>query len=433
MKKSISVLLLIMVLVMAMLSGCKKGGETNTSDETEAQTTAPTTTATQTSEVSGPLSILCWYTQEQYQPILDAFSAKYPNVEIDFQNVPTENSQYKQKLDLLASAGEMPDIFYQGPPIIEYAKMGVFSDVSNLEAVQRLPQNVRDAFTYDGKVCVYSPDAWIGGVYYNKDIYAKYGLNEPENWDEFVNNCQVLLDAGIKPLAVAANTTDYVYWLHDTEFLTNDSTFDQKINTGETTFEQGYLDAIKTFVSDLYDKGFITQDMVGMTDDQRMTEFSMGEAAMTISGPWAVKGIREKNPDINLGIFPFAGKNGDKYCVGALNVGLSISAKSKHKEAAEAFINFLGSDEGLKLYQQLTGNFLAVEGVDYTIDPVLESLRQYAVSGQFALPVVDWVYGSALVPMFEQGMQEVVLGVKTPEELVKELDQKQQELIASEQ
>lgn len=429
MRKSITILLIIM-LAVAVLSGCKKAMETNGTGLTNEPITE---VHAQTSDISGPLSILCWYTQDQYQPILDAFSAKYPNVEIDFQNVPTENSQYQQKLDLLATAGEMPDIFYQGPPITEYAKNGEFADISNLEAVQRLPENVKDAFSYDGKVCVYSPDAWIGGVFYNKTIYAEYGLKEPANWEEFLNNCQVLSDAGVKPIAAASGLADWMYWLHDTEILTKDPTFDFKINTGETTFEEGYLDAVKTFVTDLYDRGFITQDMVGMSDDQRVSEFSSGDAAMTITGPWAVSTIREKNPDMDMGIFPFAGKNGEQICVGALNVGLAINADSKHKDAAEAFINFLGSDEGLKLYQKFTGNFLVVKGIDYTIDPVLEPLKKFSESGQFAFPVVDWDYTTTLAPMIDKGMQEVVLGVKTPEELVKEVDQKQQELISNEQ
>lgn len=433
MKKSISILLVMTMLAVTVLSGCKKETEANNAKSKAIPASATSTQdSSKTSDVSGPLSILSWYTQAQYQPILDAFSAKYPNVKIDFQNVPTENSQYQQKLDLLASAGEMPDIFYQGTPITQYAKNGQFSDLSDLEAVQKLPENVKKTFSYDGKVCVYTPDAWIGGVFYNKTIYAKYGLKEPTTWKEFLNNCQVLLDAGIKPIA-ASGLGDWMYWLHDTEVLSKDPSFDFKINTGETTFEKGYLDALKTFVSDLYDKGYITQDMVGMTDDQRMSEFSSGEAAMTISGPWAVNTIREKNPDINMGIFPFVGKNGEKVCVGALNVGFAISEKSKHKEAAKAFINFIGSDEGLKLYQELTGDFLVVKGVDYTIDPVLENLKTYSEKGQFAFPVVDWDYTTTLAPMIDKGLQEIVLGAKSPEELVKELDAQQQELIQSEQ
>jgi ABC-type glycerol-3-phosphate transport system substrate-binding protein len=58
---------------------------------------------------------LNWYTQEDYQPLLDVFFAKYPDVEIDFQNVPPTNNQYGQHLQLLASSGELPDLFYVGP------------------------------------------------------------------------------------------------------------------------------------------------------------------------------------------------------------------------------------------------------------------------------------------------------------------------------
>lgn len=63
------------------------------------------------SDVSGNLSILSWYAEDKMQTILDGFKSVYPNVTLDFQHVSSENSQYAQKLTLLANAGELPDLF----------------------------------------------------------------------------------------------------------------------------------------------------------------------------------------------------------------------------------------------------------------------------------------------------------------------------------
>lgn len=47
---------------------------------------------------SGNLSILCWSNESDFAPVLDGFKAKYPDIKVDFQHVPSEGNQYQQKL-----------------------------------------------------------------------------------------------------------------------------------------------------------------------------------------------------------------------------------------------------------------------------------------------------------------------------------------------
>jgi raffinose/stachyose/melibiose transport system substrate-binding protein len=381
-------------------------------------------------QASGKMSFLSWYTQEQFQPLLDGFAAKYPDVQIDYQNVPAANNQYNQRLQLLASSGELPDLFYVQPPTSLMAKNGYLADLSNLDVVKTLPAGYKQYYTYDDKVYAYAPDAWVGGVFYNKALFKDNKLEEPKTWADFLAAAKVFNDKGIKPISMGGDElADLIYWLHNTEVLSQDPSFDTKINTGETTFTKGYLDALNTWKKEMIDTGYISQDIVGLTDDQRMTEFATGEAAMTISGPWAVAGIMEKNPKIDLGIFPFVGTTADRaYTVGAVNVGLAVSSKAQNSAAAEAFINFLGSTDGLTLYQAITGNFIGVKDVTYKLNPVMEPMRAFAESGKFAFPPVFWTYTGTLSDMILKGTQEIVLGTLTPEDLVKQLDDKQAEL-----
>ena len=388
--------------------------------------------AAQDEAVSGTLSFLSWYTQEDYQPLLDAFQAQYPDVQIDFQNVPPANNQYVQRLQLLASSGELPDLFYSGPPITLMAENGYLADLTDLEVVQALPEGYKQYYTYGDSVYAYAPDAWVGGVFYNIALFRDNDIAVPTTWDEFIAACAAFSEMGIKPITMSADSIpDLIYWLHNTEVLSHDPNFDVRINTGEATFAEGYLDALNTWKAELVDTGYISQDTVGLTDDQRFTEFATGEAAMTISGPWAVNGILEKNPDLELGLFPFVGSTPDRaYTVGAVNVGLAISATAQNPAAAEAFINFVGSPEGLAIYQQITGNFIGAE-IEYEINPVMEPIRPLAENGQFAFPPVFWTYSNTLAPSLIRGTQEIILGTVTPEELVQQLDEQQVELVAS--
>lgn len=106
MKKQLAAMTAGILAAGMLLSGC--GG----SSESQTAPAAGDAGASESGEVSGTLTFLSWYNQSDYQPILDAFNEKYPNVEIDFQNVSTENNQYSQRLTLLANSGELPDVFY---------------------------------------------------------------------------------------------------------------------------------------------------------------------------------------------------------------------------------------------------------------------------------------------------------------------------------
>lgn len=397
--------------------------DTETGEEAGEESTAAK------GDVSGTLSILSWYAEDKMQPILDGFTAQYPDVTLDFQHVSSENSQYAQKLTLLANAGELPDLFYLQPPITLMASNGYLAEISGIDAVKALPETYQSSYSYEGGVHAYCPDAWIGGVFYNKTMFEDHNLEVPKTYDDFLNICKTLSDAGIKPLAADANSViDYVYWLHNTEVLSEDIGFNSKIDTGEKTFEEGYLEALTIFKEDLVDTGYIGQDVVGTTDDQRMTEFAMGDAAMTISGPWAVSGFKEKNPDLDFSIFPYVGTEGQVLTVGALNVAIAMNAQPQNQAAAEAFLNYLGSEEGMSAYQSMTGNFLGVDTVSYEIDPVLDPIRECAANGQFAYPDVTWEFQATLSDMIKKGVQEIILGTTTPQELVKALDEKETEL-----
>lgn len=386
---------------------------------------------TKAQDVSGTLSFLSWYTQDWYQPLLDAFLERYPDVEIDYQNVPPAGGQYGQRLQLLASSGELPDLFYVQPPTTLLAQNGHLADLSHLDVVQALPEGFTALYTHDGSTYAYAPDAWIGGVFYNKALFAENDIVVPETHADLLAAAAVFHEMGIKPISFSAdNLVDMVFYGHNTEVLSQDPGFNSRIDTGEATFTEGYLDAFNTWKTEWVDTGYVSQDMAAITDPQRFDEFAVGEAAMTISGPWAIGGMLETNPELDLGIFSYVGTTADReYTIGAVNVGLAISSQAQNPAAAEAFLNFLGSEEGLGIYQSITGNFLGVEGIDYDVHPVMEPMRAVGASGNFAFPPVFWTNLGTLFPMFVKGAQEILLGVLTPEELVAELDAKQAELM----
>ena len=379
------------------------------------------------------LTILSWIDQKSFAPVLEKFQEKYPNIEIDFQNVPNEGSQYQQKLNLLAISDELPDVYWIKGPVTTFAKYGYMKDITDMDIVKALPDTYTADYSYDGKVYAYAPDTWVGGMFYNKDIYKKFGFEPPKDWNEFLEQAKVFMKNGIKPMAMfGTEFADMIFWIHNTEDIAKDPTLDDKINSGEMKFSEVYGDAIRKWYTDCVQTGIIQQDMIGITDDQRFEEFATGKAAATLSGAWAIDDMKKYNPDLNIGIVPFVGTKGNTYAMGAVNVGIAINSKAKHSDNAELFLKFMGSEEGLKVYQQVTGNFLGVEGIEYDIDPIMEPMKEYAENGNFQIGTSKWTYSDALDAMIQRGTQEIVMGTKSVDEVLQTFDEKMEDLLANE-
>ena len=55
------------------------------------------------------------------------------------------------------------------------------------------------------------PTSGMGiGIYYNKDIYKELGLEIPETWDKFIENCKKINDSGKNPVAMMLMKPDVV-------------------------------------------------------------------------------------------------------------------------------------------------------------------------------------------------------------------------------
>ena len=376
---------------------------------------------------------MSWYNEKDFKPVLDGFKEKYPDIKIDFQNVPNEGNQYQQKLNLLANSEELPDVYWIKGPVTTFAKNGYMKDISEMEQVKSLPETYKKDYTYDNKVYAYAPDAWVGGVFYNKDLYEKYGFSEPKDWNEFLTQSEAFMKDGIKPVAMFGSALpDLIYWLHNTENLSKEADLDDQINSGDKTFTEVYKDVMDKWYEDCVKTGIVSKDMVSISDEQRIDEFATGKAATTLTGAWAIKGMKEKNADLNVGIMPFVGTEGNKYAMGATNVGIAINSKAKHESNAEKFLEYMGSEEGLKAYQGVTGNFLGVEGIDYEVDPIMEPMKEYAENGNFAISTSKWTYADTLDSIMQKGTQEIVLGSKSVDDVLDELDTKMTDMLENE-
>ena len=415
----------------AVLSGC--GGQGNNGSTTSADSAAAESTTEGKAKASGEkvtISLLSWNTDEILGEFIAGFEQENPNIKIDLQYVPPVQ-QYVDKFSVLAASGQMTDMFYiAAENKQEVISKGVAEDISDMEIFSRIDPATSATYGKDGKIYGYSPDAWIGGIFYNKDLFEQAGIEkEPETWQDFVDCAAKLKAIGVEPyLDDADNVHNLAQDLYQCSVISQEPDADVQINEGKATFQEKYTEPLKLWYNDMIASGLYSQMALGLNSDQVIDMFANGEVAMMHGGPWNIATIEQKNPELNYDIFGLSDNSGNRVLPGAVNVGLSVSTTSEHKDACRAFIEYMARDENIVKWQKVTNNAIIVEGIDYTMGTVFEKFKEDAVSGSFYLPQIVWNNSSGIYKEFLSGIQDTITGADTIENIPVRLDEKQAEL-----
>ena len=417
--------------VSAILTACggqESGGSAGSKDSAAAESTTEGKAKDSGEKVT--ISLLSWNTDEILGEFIAGFEQENPNIKIDLQYVPPVQ-QYVDKFSVLAASGQMTDMFYiAAENKQEVISKGVAEDISDMEIFSRIDPATSATYGKDGKIYGYSPDAWIGGIFYNKDLFEQEGIEkEPETWQEFVDCAAKLKAIGVEPyLDDADNVHNLAQDLYQCSVISQEPDADVQINEGRSTFQEKYTEPLKLWYDDMIAGGLYSQMALGLNSDQVIDMFANGEVAMMHGGPWNIATIEQKNPDMNYDIFGLSDSNGNRVLPGAVNVGLSISTTSAHKDACRAFIEYMARDENIVKWQKVTNNAIIVEGIDYTMGTVFEKFKEDAVTGSFYLPQIVWNNSSGIYKEFLSGIQDTITGADTIENIPVRLDEKQAEL-----
>lgn len=375
------------------------------------------------------VTLLSWYSENEMGSFIEEFQAEYPEIKVDLQYVPPVQ-QYVDKFSVLVASNQMTDMFFTAAENKQDVfEKGLAEDLSGMDVFSRIDPATAGTYGQNGEIYAYSPDAWIGGVFYNKDLFAEAGIEVPTTWDEFVQNCLTLREFGVEPYVDDAdNVHNLAQDLYQCMVISQDPDTDIKINNGEATYAEKYSEAFGIWYADMIETGAYSPISLGLNGDQIMDMFANGEVAMIHGGPWSVATIEAKNPDLNYDIFGISDKDGNCVLPGAVNVGLSISTASEHKDACRTFIEFMSRDENILKWQAITGNAIIVDGVDYTMGTVFEKVKEDAVNGNFYLPQIAWKNSSGIYKEFLTGIQDAITGADSIENVAVRMDEKQAEL-----
>ena len=134
---------------------------------------------------------------DSFQAQFDAFEEKY-GCEIEVERLSSDADEMESILLVRAATGNLPDIWMNSVG----AKLDAMSpkencyDLSGEDWItERVNGDYLNIVTDEGAGEIYgipcSPSN-VAGVFYNKKVYEELGLEIPNTWEEFMENCRVI-------------------------------------------------------------------------------------------------------------------------------------------------------------------------------------------------------------------------------------------------
>ncbi|WP_213012157.1 ABC transporter substrate-binding protein [Paractinoplanes toevensis] len=183
------------------------GGDDSSDSSASSSGTVSDADVTAALEKGGNLTVWAW--EPTLKQVVTKFQEKYPNVKVNLVNAGTGNDQYTALQNAVAAGKGVPDVAQ-----IEYYALPQFALGKSLTALTGYgAESLKADFTpgpwssvtSGGTVYGLPMDSGPMALFYNKEVFDKYGIAVPKTWDEYLDAARKLHKAD--PKAYITNDT----------------------------------------------------------------------------------------------------------------------------------------------------------------------------------------------------------------------------------
>jgi len=294
------------------------------------------------------VTITIWSLDDETQPAFNLakeFDEKEPGIKVEYRQIQFDDV-VSEAMRAFAT-GQAPDIIaVDNPEHALFASRGAFLDISDMVAASSAikPENYFPgplaSVSWDGKLFGVPKATNTIALYYNKDLFAKAGIeNPPATWDELVETARKLNDPAnnVYGLAFSAKgneegTFQFLPWA-------------QMAGGGYDNINvPGAVRALEIWKV-LLDEKLASPDTLTRGQWDSTGTFNSGNAAMVISGPWELnRMLEEAKFDWGVALLPVPEEGAPRSsAMGDFN--WAIFSSSKHPAEAFKAIEYFASQD----------------------------------------------------------------------------------------
>ncbi len=393
----------------------------------------------------GAKKIIVWHWMTDREAAFTELASQYKaktGIDVVFE-LYAPSDAYTQKVRAAAQALALPDIFGllgEKRDFASFIKAGHIADLTQrMEADKSYWKNMifekalavnefKEGNEHGVPAGIYGVPIDVMNIQmvYNKNLFKKAGLDPnkaPQTWDEFRAACEKLNAAGIQGLVSGWGEV----WMIDcfaSNLAFNVMGPEKVFSTlrGETPYSDP--DWIKVFYlfKELADKKMLASGIVTMVNKSAEQSFANERAAFAFNGSWCVNVYHGMNPNLDYGVMlpPKVNAQNSVYIWGGGGSSFLVNDRSTVKQEAIAFLEWLTSSEQQALLAKETRNMPSNKKALSDIPPILAEFAKGMdnVTHPNVWPVNEL---PRVIERFDKGLQSVIIGEKTPEQLGAEL------------
>ncbi len=390
MKKRFLALMLTAAMTVSLAVGCGSSGDGGSKSDGDGIT----------------LTFLDKHPEEEYKGYFEDAIADFeeanPGVHIEYENI--SDQAIKEKLAVLASGGDLPDIFFAwgGECLNRFSRAGRLLD---LTPYMDEDSEWRDSFlpsflsssVLDGKNYAVPYRSSVLYWLYNKKVFADNKLEVPTTWDEFTQVCDTLKAADMTPIAFGNSDQWYTMW-YVGQF--NANYVDQAVRTEDYNpasgafTDEGYLKSIQTLL-DINDAGYFGDNVNSKDYYQVREEFAAGKYGLILDATSQFSFYTDTMGDDAYGYFkiPYpsdaAGDEADSIVTGG-SENYAISAECENPDMAVKFLKFMTEKEQAMKQTKETGLPNAIIG-GITEDNAGKMIADAYVTAEDYTAIAEWL------------------------------------------
>ncbi|MGG1936718.1 ABC transporter substrate-binding protein [Paenibacillus macerans] len=353
--------------------------------------------AKETKQVSN-LKVMFWDESYFYQEYGDLFAMKYPNIDIEvvsstdkiYRDSDQEDFDYDKAFAKFIEE-EQPDVLLLNTNQYEkFASEGKLTELDPLIAKDKYDTETIFPGLMEilkekggGKLYGLSPTFYGSVLYYNADLFAKYGIEAPHDgmsWQEILDTARRFPTDGDEKSRVYGFGSDYGMSLENlassissTQGLNYINPDTMKLTLNTDSWKQVYKMAMDALDS----KAVYNPDGEGfqggtMEEYYQSQPFLMGRMAMTVDGTNLLQNLKDAQGQIKdykpfqIGAVagPVDPAEPDKSRSISMRDILAIRANSPNADAAWEFLKFVNGEEFAKIKSRtLNGGLMSRTGV----------------------------------------------------------------------
>ncbi len=267
---------------------------------------------------------------------------------------------------------------------------------------------------------------------YNKNLLKKAGVkNAPQTFEEFIEAGKLLKRVGISGLVSGWGEL----WMIDC-FASNYAFNIMGEEKVMATFrgEVPYTDSDWVQVFDVFrrlrEEGVLTEGVVTKPNKYAEQDFALERSAFAFNGSWCVNVYQDMNPNLEYGVMlpPALNQERPMRIWGGAGSSFVVNNNSPRKDKAIAFLKWVTAKEQQAFLAKETKNLPSNREALASIPKVLSEFA--SVMDLTTHPTI-WKHNedALVVEKFNKGIQSIIIGEKTPQEVAQEVqDIKQREL-----